>query len=192
MQNIEPYNHWSSLYDAAQDKRSPFFGRKYHESLCTHTIYNYYIHPQWDDIGSDTLYLKILYAAYRQGYCIIELMGEWNDCLYNDIMYLKRNIAEPLIEQGIKRFILIGENVLNFHASENDYYQEWREDVAEGWIAALNLRRHVLEEFQTIYVDKYIFMDSLLQHFPWRTFTPQNLFYEIERITNRRLSEHIF
>lgn len=192
MQNIEPHNYWASLYVAAEDERSPLFRRNYHDSLCTHTVYNYYIHPQWDEIGSDTLYLKILYADYEKGFCVIELMGEWNDCLYNDIMFLKRNIAEPMIEEGIKKFILIGENVLNFHASENDYYQEWREDVEDGWIAALNLRKHVIEEFQTIYVDHYMTMGSPLDYFPWRTFTPQNLFREVEKITSRRLSPHFF
>ena len=39
------------------------------------------IHPQWDDIGSETLYAKILCAHYPNQYAIIELIGEWNDCI---------------------------------------------------------------------------------------------------------------
>ena len=64
MQDLEPYKSWHYLYNAARDIRSPFFGRSYHKTLCTHTIYNYYIYPQWDEIGSPTLYIKILYADY--------------------------------------------------------------------------------------------------------------------------------
>ncbi len=56
---------------------------------CTQTIYNYYIHPQWDDFGSRTLYLKVLLADYDEQYVIIELFGEWNDAIENDIMNLK-------------------------------------------------------------------------------------------------------
>ena len=101
-------------------------------------------------MGSATLYLKILYVNYDNGYCIIELLGEWNDCLYNDIMYLKRNIADDLMANGINKFILIGENVLNFHASDNDYYQEWFDDIEDGWISLVNFQDHVLLEMETL------------------------------------------
>ena len=192
MQNLEPYNLWTNLYVAAADRRSPFYGRKYHPYLCSNTIYNYYIHPQWDEIGSETLYIKILYACYEYGFCVIELLGEWNDCLYNDIMYLKRNIVDQMIDQGIKKFILIGENVLNFHASENDYYQEWFEDIENGWIAILNIRNHVLDEFRTIYIDQYIAMDGPLNHISWRVFTPLHLLREVEKAIKRRLASHFY
>ena len=45
----------------------------------SNTVYNYYIHPQWDDIGSGTLYMKELYADYENGFAILEFIGEWND-----------------------------------------------------------------------------------------------------------------
>jgi hypothetical protein len=44
--------------------------------------------------------MKILYADYEEGFCIIELIGEWNDLLYNDIMLLKRDIVEHLPVSG--------------------------------------------------------------------------------------------
>ena len=36
----------------------------------------------------------------------------------------------------------IGENVLNFHHSDDAYYEEWFDEVMEddGWIALLNFR----------------------------------------------------
>jgi hypothetical protein len=192
MHTIEPYFSWASLYDASLDERSPLYGRRYHDSLCTNTVYNYYIHPQWDEIGSNTLYIKILYASYELRFCVIELMGEWNDCLYNDIMYLKRNIAEHMIDEGINKFILIGENVLNYHASENDYYQEWCEDVEDGWIAVLNLREHVIKEFETIFVGTYLAMGGRLNHLNWRPLSPEQLFVEVEKRLVKKLHSHSY
>ena len=110
MQDIEPYYRWRDLYTAEDDELSPFYGREYSEFEYSNTIYNYFIHPQWDDFGSNTLYLKVIYADYNQQFAIIEFIGEWNDAIENDIMTLKRDIIEPMIESGINKFILIGEN----------------------------------------------------------------------------------
>ena len=131
MHDIEPYYNWRHLYTAEEDSKSPFFGRTYSEFEFTQTVYNYYIHPQWDDIGSQTLYLKVLYADYEIGFAIIELIGEWNDAIENDIMTLKRELIDKMLFQGISKFIMIGENVLNFHSSDECYYEEWYEDVQE-------------------------------------------------------------
>ena len=81
MHDIEPYYHWRHLYTAEADPRSIFFGRTYSEFEFSQTVYNYYIHPQWDEFGSKTLYLKILYADYDSKFAIIELIGEWNDAI---------------------------------------------------------------------------------------------------------------
>ena len=37
----------------------------------TNTIYNFYIHPQWDDIGSETIYIKILFVDTYIDFVII-------------------------------------------------------------------------------------------------------------------------
>src|SRR5690349_6526633 len=148
MQDIEPYYAWRELYQSSEDEYSPFFERVYSEFEYSNTVYNYYIHPQWDDFGSQTLYMKILFIEYEQKYAIIEFIGEWNDAINNDIMFLKRDIIENMMKHGINKFILIGENVLNFHASDDCYYEEWFQDVDDGWIAALNFREHVLKEFE--------------------------------------------
>jgi len=81
MHDIEPYYKWREYYVASEDERSPFFGRTYDEFKFTKKIYNYFIHPQWDYIGSPTLYIKILYVDYTLGYTLIELIGEWNDAV---------------------------------------------------------------------------------------------------------------
>src|SRR3954471_2860278 len=81
MHAIEPFYNWRHLYIAEEDERSPFYGREYSEFEFTNQVYNFLIHPQWDEFGSPTLYMKILYADYELKACIIELLGEWNDAL---------------------------------------------------------------------------------------------------------------
>ena len=139
MHTIEPFYNWRHRYTAEEDERSPFFGREHSEFEFEHAVYDHVIHPQWDSIGSETLYIKVIFADYDEGYAVIELIGEWNDLLGNDIMFLKRDHIEPMMAQGISKFILIGENVLNFHASDDEYYSEWFEEAADadGWIARL-------------------------------------------------------
>jgi len=189
MHEIEPYYNWRGLYIASEDERSPFYNREYSEFFFTDTIYNYCIHPQWDNIGSPTLYIKILFTDYNNGFAIIELFGEWNDAVQNDIMLLKRDIIEYLMKEGIYKYILVGENVLNFHASDDCYYEEWFDEVEDenGWIAMINFRPHVMEEFQTENLDYYFVLGGDLEEVAWRTFTPQQLFLNISNYVTKRL-----
>lgn len=188
MQDIEPYYHWRELYNAADDEYSPFHGYENSEFEFTNTIYNFYIHPQWDQFGSHTLYLKLLYADYENGFLIIELIGEWNDALYNDIMFLKREVIEPMIANGINKFILIGENVLNFHGSDDCYYEEWFQDVDDGWIATINFRPHVLAEFSKFNIDYYLVFGGDLDELSWRNLHPIELFNRVNSIISKRLN----
>jgi hypothetical protein len=183
MQNLEPYYNWQHLYIASDDELSPFYGREYSEFEYSNKIYNYYIHPQWDDIGSETLFIKILYADYEIGFAIIELIGEWNDCINNDIMLLKRDIIDVLINNGINKYILIGENVLNFHASDESYYEEWNDDIEDGWIAFMNFRQHVLQEFEAAGIDYYALLGGKINEIGWRTFEPIDLFEKVNKLT---------
>jgi hypothetical protein len=188
VQDIEPYYAWNDLYLSSEDENSPFFGIEYSEFEYSSTIYNYYIHPQWDDFGSTTLYIKILFADYDAGYVVLEFIGEWNDCINNDIMLLKRSVIEHLIGYGINKFILVGENVLNFHASDDCYYEEWFNEVEDGWIAAINFRDHVLTEFGKNNIDYYLIYGGELDQMFWRTYSPPQLLEKVESIINHRLS----
>jgi hypothetical protein len=189
MHAIEPFYNWQHLYVAAEDPDSPFYGREYSEFEFTNTIYNYYIHPQWDDMGSETLYLKIIFADYEEKYAIIEFLGEWNDAITNDIMILKRDIIDELQLLGINKYILIGENVLNFHESDDSYYEEWFEDNGdEGWFALLNFREHVLKEFKRASLDYYFISGGELDHFDWRKFSPGQVFGNVSKLIQRRLN----
>ena len=188
MHNIEPYYNWRDEYTAEEDVRSPFYGREYSEFDFTNAIYDHLIHPQWDDFGSSSLVMKVLYADYDRGCAIIELFGEWNDCLHNDIMFLKRDIADHFIHEGIHKFILIGENVLNFHYSDDSYYEEWFEDVVEedGWIAMVNFSDHVMHEFTACNADNYFATGGNLDQLNWRTLKPVQLFKVVQSLVERR------
>lgn len=187
MHFIEPYFHWRHIYIASEDPHSPFFDREYSEFEFTDRIYNYLIHPQWDNIGSKTLFTKILVADYDEGYAIMEFIGEWNDAIENDVMTLKRNIIEPIMEQGINKFILIGENVLNFHYSDDCYYEEWFDEVEEGWIAMVNFHDHVLEEFGRARIDHYFVMGGELEEIEWRTYQPRDFYDRVQALVQRRI-----
>ncbi len=187
MHLIEPFYLWRDFYIASEDPKSPFFERTYSEFEFTHAIYDHLIHPQWDDIESPTLFIKILMADYDQSYAVIELLGEWNDLLHNDVMFLKRNILEELMEEGINHFILIGENVLNFHTSDDSYYEEWFDEVEEGWICFLNFREHVLADIQQANIDYYLLLGGQLNALNWRNYQPSQLFRKVATMVQARL-----
>ena len=188
MHEIEPYYKWRDDYIASEDERSPFYETQYNEFEFDKQVYNYLLHPQWDSFGSNTLYLKVLYADYDLGFTIIELIGEWNDAIDNDIMLLKREILELMMDEGINHFILIGENVLNFHTSDDSYYEEWFQEVEDGWVAGINFREHVLEEFKQSNIDYYINFGGGLENMNWRTLKPVQLFQKVEDQLQKRLN----
>lgn len=190
MHAIEPFFNWRHLYTAEEDPRSPFHGSEHSEFEFTHAVYDHAIHPQWSPFGSSTLYLKELFADYDEGFVVIELIGEWNDLLHNDIMYLKRDVIEPMLAEGISKFILIGESVLNFHPGEDDYYAEWFDDVtdADGWIALVNFLPHVREDLQAADLDQYLVFGGKLDEMPWRTWEPDELFAKVETQVTKRLN----
>lgn len=190
MHEIEPYYRWLDYYESKTDERSPLYGREYSEFEYSNSIYNFYIHPQWDFFGSNTTYLKVLYADYDSQFCVIELLGEWNDCISNDIMYLKRDIIDPMIEEGINQFILIGENILNFHPSDDCYYEEWNEDIMDegGWIAMLNFRDHVIEAMREQGLHYFLNFNENFKDIHWRKLKPKNLYTIVEGLLLKTLS----
>jgi hypothetical protein len=188
MHEIEPYHNWLKYYDPAQDDRLPFFGKEYNYDLYSETIYGYYIDPAWDSIGSETLYLKVLYADYHRGFVVIEFIGEWNDAINNDIMTLKRNLIEFMLKEGINKYILIGENIMNFHGSDDSYYEEWFEEIEDGWIAAVSFPEFVQNELKRYQLDNYINMGGTLQIERWRTLQPLHFCEMVSSLIQRRLN----
>lgn len=191
MHTIEPYYLWRDYYSSEDDEHSPFYGRTYSEFEFSNTIYNFYIHPQWDEFGSPTLYIKVLFADYEKGYVIIEMIGEWNDAIGNDIMFLKTDIINPMMNAGISKFIVIGEHVLNFHASDDCYYEEWYDDINEhnGYIAFVNFHQHVLDEMKTARIQHYVKFGNQLNEVDWRTVKPFHMHKLIEGLMQKELPE---
>lgn len=189
MHNIEPFYSWLDFYDSSRDHLSPFYQKEYSQFQFSEKIYNHFIHPQWDNIGSSTLFIKTLFADYDSGFAIIEMMGEWNDCLHNDIMIFKRNIIEHFMLQGISKFILVGENVLTYHASDDCYYEEWFDEVEDedGWVAMVNFREHVLEDFQNADIDHFFALGGNLNDLNWRTYQPKDLFHLVDDSVMKRI-----
>jgi hypothetical protein len=187
MHEIEPFYNWDKFYSSTEDEKSPFYGTEYNLVHYTNDIYGYYIHPLWDFIGSETLYIKVLFADYEKRFAVIELFGEWNDTLHNDIMHLKRNVIDIMLREHINKFILIGENVLNFHGSDDCYYEEWFEDVEDGWIAAVNFREFVFDEWKKYNLDSYINYGGTMEVEEWRTLSPVVFYERISQMILRRL-----
>jgi len=186
MHDIEPFYKWRTYYNSSEDEKSPFYGRVYSEFTYTNKVYNYFIHPQWDSFGSATLYGKSVFVDYDESYAIIELIGEWNDCLNNDVMFLKRHFADALIKQGISRFIIACDNVLNFHSSDNSYFEEWWDDIKDegGWICLLNTLDHVLDEMEKVKLQFYCNIGERFNEFNWRLKNPKAVFEQISKVIN--------
>jgi len=160
MHDIEPYYHWRHLYTAEADPRSIFFGRTYSEFEFSQTVYNYYI---------------------------IELIGEWNDTIENDIMELKREVFDKLMAEDIIKFILIAENVFNFHSGDKDYYEEFYEELSDedGWAVLVNFHPAAQHDFLLRKLNRYI---ELMEISAWRTYKPDHFFQFIDQKLSQRLS----
>ena len=184
MHRIEPFYLWRDYYRAEDDPISPTYGKEYSELYFSHKIYNFVIHPQWDSIGSETLFYKLLYADQEQACAVIELLGEWNDCISNDIMLLRKYLIDPLMDQGIQNFVLIMENVLTFHAWQTDYYEDWREEI-EGEIYLVNALPQVIDELNQYQFANYLWYDGPLNEIDWRVQKPDSLLDDIRSNLSR-------
>ena len=131
--------------------------------------------------------MKLLYADYEQHFVIIELLGEWNDAIENDIMTLRREITDNLYKQGITKYILIAENVLNFHSSDDSYYEEWHEQLEDdnGWVVLINFPEQSQYDFKRSRLTNYV---ELLELPQWRTLKPEIIFQLIDDEMSRRLT----
>jgi hypothetical protein len=131
--------------------------------------------------------MKVIFVDYETKFAVIELIGEWNDCLHNDIMFLKREIIDLMQDQDIQKYAVVCENVLNFHGSDDCYYEEWFEDVMEygGWICFINLLDHVCDEMRATNIHAYVTMGGALNTINWRAVKPNLLCSLIETLKDQ-------
>ena len=91
-----------------------------------------------------------------------------------------------MIDKGIYKFILIGENVLTFHSDGNDYYEEWYEDVKDegGWIVGINFLPQAIDDFTKARITYYM---MFMEVDNWRTLKPEHFFQKIDNEVMRLL-----
>ena len=91
-------------------------------------------------------------------------------------------LLEAMQMNGITKFILIGENVLNFHVSDDCYYEEWFEDVQDqgGWVAMINFRDHIIDEMRKARLSNYLLMGERLNDLNWRAVKPFHMHHLVE------------
>jgi hypothetical protein len=79
--------------------------------------------------------------------------------------------------------------VLNFHSSDDSYYEEWFEDVrdSDGWIVCLNMPEQTQYDFVKARLNNYVELMNLPS---WRTMKPDVLFNQIDNILLRRLDNY--
>jgi hypothetical protein len=117
------------------------------------------------------------------------MIGEWNDTIHNDISVLKREVIDEMLDLGIEKFVVLGENILNFHASDDAYYQEWWEDTPGGWVAFLHLRDHILDEMKTAGIGTYIRLEEEDETtWNWKTKKPEELFEAVDQMMTKALT----
>jgi hypothetical protein len=101
-------------------------------------------------------------------------------------MNLKRDVVDKFLRNGITKFILIAENVLNYHSSDKDYYEEWFEETKEedGWIVCLNMPEPTQYDFRRAKLDRFV---ELMELDNWRIYKPFHLFKKVDQEIVKRL-----
>jgi len=66
--------------------------------------------------------------------------------------------------------------VLNFHGSDDCYYEEWKEDIEEGQIFFVNTHDHVYEEMRSMGIHRYVNFQKNNNQINWRKMDPNALF----------------
>lgn len=180
MHLIEPHFGWLKYYSNENDPNSPFQDVVHSEFEFDRGVYEYLAHPLWEDIGSDGLLLKILFANYDEGFAIIELFGVWNDLIQNDFRLLAENCLTFLVDAGINKFTFIAENLLNIYLDADDYYEAMQEELSDGWMVLLRPREHVVREIEEYGIGQYFFWSEDLDAIAWRKLKPWELHALVE------------
>ena len=183
----EPFSGWLAYYDSTDDEYGPFFGVEANHADYERFIYTFPAHPNWDDIGSESLLVKVLYADYEEGYAIIELFGEWNDIHLNDFKLLAENVFTYLLDYYVNKIILICENVFHIYLDTDDYYQELQEELEEGWVCVIRTREEVQQEMERYGIDRFLYRNAQLDQLKWRKLNPWELFQVVDASISRLL-----
>jgi hypothetical protein len=76
--------------------------------------------------------------------------------------------------------------VLNFHSSDDSYYEEWHEQLEDdyGWVVILNMPNATQHDFKKARITNYVQFFELDQ---WRTLKPEIIFQTLDNELMKRL-----
>ena len=99
-------------------------------------------------------------------------------------MFIKREIIDHLYDKGIRKYGIFCDNVLNFHGSDNCYYEEWLEDIIEdgGWICLVNTLEHVEREMVDTEIQHYVNFGEEFNDIDWRMKKPESLYIQLDQM----------
>ncbi|MEM6801348.1 MAG: hypothetical protein AAF696_08080, partial [Bacteroidota bacterium] len=97
------------------------------------------------------------------------------------------NCLTYLIDQGINKYILICENVFHIYLEEDDYYRAVEEELEDGWIFALRLRKELKDEMRDYGIAPYIYWSEKLDTVNWRSLKPAQLYKLIYSMLHKLL-----
>lgn len=185
MHDIEPFIGWLRYYDPETDEQSPFFGTEHSQFTLDRGVYEYLAHPLWEDFGSESLLTKVLYVDYDEGFAILEMFGVWNDLLQNDYRLFMENVLTLMVGEGVNKYILVMENILNIYLDADDYYEAMQDELEDGWICLLRVRPHVQEQLDEYGISQYFFWSEGLDALFWRKMKPVDLYAQANAAMRR-------
>ena len=76
--------------------------------------------------------------------------------------------------------------MLNFHSSDDSYYEDWRESVIEegGWVVIVDMPSQSQHDFKKARLTNYV---ALLDFPQWRTLKPELVFQQVDDWMIRQL-----
>lgn len=69
---------------------------------------------------------------------------------------------------------------MNFHGSDDCYYEEWKDDVEDGAIYFINLLPHVYDEMKSMHIQNYVVFQKKNDQINWRKMNPMSLLEYLE------------
>ena len=76
--------------------------------------------------------------------------------------------------------------MLNFHSSDDSYYEEWREQLEDtgGWVVIIDMPAQSQYDFKQARLTNYV---ELVDFPQWRTLKPDIIYQQIDDMMIKRL-----
>jgi hypothetical protein len=95
-----------------------------------------------------------LLGGIRGGFCL--------DLQMLKITYKPHRVNNRFTILCINRYIFIGDNIFNFHDSDDCIYQEWIDEVEDNWFVFVTLEEsHAKERRKYIVFNFFLYLDEI-------------------------------